>query len=117
MVVRRVLLAGRLDHALPLEVEEHGLEPLPAARAVAAPQIDRHAGGWTEITEALGGWRVIGRVRLVTTSGSPQELVVLVRQPLDEQLHLGPGVREGHLLGGQLVVRVPRTRTRTPCCT
>ncbi len=28
--------------------------------------------GWTERCEALAGWRSMGRVRLVTTSFSPQ---------------------------------------------
>src|SRR5262249_32312431 len=38
VVVRRILLARGLQDPLALEVEQHRLQPLPAAGAVAAPQ-------------------------------------------------------------------------------
>ena len=52
--------------------------------------------GCTLRQEAFGGWFDLGRVRLVTTSFLAAGAAVLLGEPLDEQLHLGASVREGH---------------------
>ncbi len=64
--------------------------------------------GWTESTEALGGWRCGGPREAGHHQLFAAGVAVLIGQPLDEQLDLRPRVGKRDLVG--LDVRSRRCR-------